>query len=272
MADKVRFLLNNLADSATLVVVPEERSSLPKDNLRQSSKSQVMRSADIGTYSTLTITGVLSDIVPSNSFVIGSHNFNAGTRYRLQVYTDAAMATTPAYDSTEVTVSSTLAVMDTDTFQYNIPIWYDEVGGSAAFKLLLINSESDPMPYFQIGRLFMGDAISTNIGVSFGHNIYWKESTKQYRTEDGTLRSDKVTSSKVLEFSINTIYESERSILQRALAVAGKRKDFFISLFPESCHEDLQIDYSGIVKMTKIPRYAEFAPDFYSAKYTVEEI
>ena len=50
------------------------------------------------------------------------------------------------------------------------------------------------------------------------------------------------------------------------------RDDFFISLFPNSCNKTRELDYSGIVKLTKIPKYTEYAQNYYSAKYIVEEI
>ena len=118
----------------------------------------------------------------------------------------------------------------------------------------------------------MGEAIDMSIGVSFGHNLYWSENSNQYRTEAGTLRTDIYIPNKIIEFSLGTIYERERSNIQRTLSSIGKRKEFFISLFPQDCIPSRELDYSGIVKMTKVPKYPEFAPNLYSAKYIVEEI
>ena len=267
----IKFLLDNVIDTSTLTSSPEVLSTLPLNNLKDSSRSLVTRTDTVlGANHTLTISGVLTGSADVNSFVIGDHNFNVNTSYRLELYSDAAFNTLKK--SISSTVSADFAAEPTDTFKYNIPIWFDTEYGIQAFKLILTNPASDFMAYFQIGRLFLGNSISIAIGASFGHNIYWNENSSQYRTEAGTLRSDIVTPNKVIEFSLNTIYESERSALQRALAITGKQKDFFISLFPESCDPNFQIDYSGIVKMTKIPRYTEFAPSLYSAKYTVEEI
>ena len=272
MTNKVRLLLENLIDTSAITPVPDVRATLGVENLKQSSRSLVMRSANLGPSNTLTIFGILADPSTIDSFVIGDHNFNVGTSYRLDLYSDATYSSL-AYSSGNLLVTANSAATDPDSFKYNIPIWFDEYMGIGSFKLTLVNPTSpNNMNYFQIGRLFTGNTIATRIGVSFGHNLYWKENTLQYRTEAGTLRSDFITANKVIEFSINTIYESERSQLQRALALTGKRKDFFISLFPESCDENYQIDYSGIVKMTRIPRYSEFAPSFYSSKYIVEEI
>ena len=274
MANKVRFLLENLIDTSTLSTgVGEVRTLLGLENLKQSSRSLVMRSKNISAGSTLIIYGILADPSTIDSFIIGDHNFNANTSYRLDLYSDTIYNSPAAgYTPNNLIISPDFAATDIDSFKYNIPIWFDEVSGIQSFKLTLTAPPSAPMNYFQIGRLFMGNAISTSIGTSFGHNLYWRENTLQYRTEAGTLRSGYITANKVIEFSLNTIYEYERSQLQRALAQTGKKEDFFISLFPESCDDNYIKDYSGIVRMTKIPKYAEFAPSFYSSKYIVEEI
>lgn len=273
MANRIKFLLDNAIDTATMAPIPTNaiRATLPLSNLRESSRSLVTRSIQVYASNSLTITGVLTGETSANAFVIGNHNFKENTTYRLELYSDATY-TTLVYSSSDLIVSAEYAAMPTDTFKYNIPIWFDTVYGVQSFSLTLTNPATNYMDYFQIGRLFLGNALSTSIGASFGHNLYWNENTSQYRTEAGTLRSDIVTPNKVIEFSLNTIYEEERSTLQRALAITGKRKDFFISLFSTSCDPNIQIDYSGIVKMTKVPKYAEFASNFYGASYTVEEI
>ena len=273
MSHSIKFLLDNAVDTATLSSIPVSamHATLPLANLKESSRSLVARSIDRSAGDTITIKGILTGSITADSFVIGNHNFNTGTGYRLDLYSDASFVTNIYTNSSAV--SADFAAMPSDTFKYNIPIWFDQVySGVQAFKLTLTNPAAEPMNYFQIGRLFLGNSLSTAIGASFGHSLYWNENTTQYRTEAGTLRSDIITPNKVIEFSLNTISESERSSVQRALANTGKRKDFFISLFSTSCDPNIQIDYSGIVKMTKVPRYAEFAPSFYSAKYTVEEI
>jgi hypothetical protein len=268
----MNLLLNNLMDTANFSVTAGSamHPTLPEENLKEASRSLVARS--VNSPNTQTITGSLVSTEGVNCFVIGNHNFNVGTSYRVKLYTDSAL-TTKLYDSDIITLTADNAATDTTGgIQYNLPLWFDTVFGVSTFVLDITNSSSNPMPYFQYNRLFIGKAIIMNIGASLGHNLYWKENTLQYRTEAGTLRSDSITASKIIEFSLNTVAESERSILQRALSVVGKRKDFFISLFPDACEVATQLDYSGIVKMTKVPRFAEFAPSFYSSKYTVEEI
>ena len=269
MTHKVKFLLNNLIQDSVLSCA-DLYPTLGIENTKYSSKSQVARST---VNNTIIITGTLNVVSVSSGFVIGNHNFKTGTKYRLQVYSQGLgnLEYDTQVNGVDLEVSAEESADSPDTIQYNLAIWYPEVAGTSGFKLTIID-DSAINDYFQIGRLFMGKVIGTEIGASYGHNIYWRENTKQYRTEAGTLRSDIVSPSKTIDFSLNTVYENERSEIQRAFSTVGKQKDFFISLFPLDC-SDIQIaDYSGIVKMTKTPKYTEFAPSFYAAKYTVEEI
>jgi len=86
------------------------------------------------------------------------------------------------------------------------------------------------------------------------------------------LRSDNSIPYRKFEFNIGTITEADRILLQHELRNAGLRRDLFISLFPEDVSLEKKSDYSGIVKMTKVPKFTEFAQNYYKAKYIMEEV
>lgn len=131
---------------------------------------------------------------------------------------------------------------------------------------------SSNIPYYEIGRLIIGDYIEPLYNLSYGHSLNWKENTSQYRPSSGTLQSDVVTSNKEINFSLNTIPESDRSTVHKQLVEVGLEEDFFISLFPEDLNMSKQIDYSAIAKFTKVPKYTEFLSDYYKTTFTVEEV
>jgi len=139
------------------------------------------------------------------------------------------------------------------------------------FKIELFSAGS-ATSYFEIGRLFIGKYIQPTYNIGYGHSLTWEETTKQYRTEAGTLRSDISLPYRKFDFNLGTITEADRILLQHEFRNVGLRKDLFVSLFPEDSSQDKKIDYSGIVKMTKIPRFTEFAQNYYKAKYTMEEV
>ena len=128
------------------------------------------------------------------------------------------------------------------------------------------------MPYFEIGRLYIGEYLEPTYNISLGHGLSPKEDTSQYRSSSGTLRSDFATTNRSFEFSLKTIPEADREVLHNKLISKGKKDDFYISIFPEHKSFDKEIDYSGLVKFTKIPQYTEFINNYYKSDYMVEEI
>lgn len=128
------------------------------------------------------------------------------------------------------------------------------------------------LPYFEIGRLFLGTYIEPAFNISYGHTLDWRESTAQYRAGSGTLRSDITTKNKRFVFDLNTIPESDRQDIQFKLVRLGLTKDFFISMFPTDNDAEKIRDYSGIVKITKVPKYTEIACNYYKSNYVAEEV
>jgi sugar lactone lactonase YvrE len=137
-------------------------------------------------------------------------------------------------------------------------------------KIVISNIISDEIEF---SRLIMGEFIEPTYNISYGHTLQWAESTKQFRSSSGaTLRSTVNFPNRRLEFSLNTIVESDRNIIQDGMRNVGLRKDFFVSLFPEDTDQNKLIDYSGIVKLVKTPTTSEFMPSYYKSKYIMEEV
>jgi len=143
--------------------------------------------------------------------------------------------------------------------------------GIRGFKIDLFKAGS-AATYYEIGRLIIGNFIHPTYNIGYGHSLTWEETTKQYRTDAGSLRSDISIPYRKFEFSLGTITETDRVLLQHEFRNVGLRKDLFVSLFPSDTSLDKKTDYSGIVKLTKIPKFTEFAENYYKSKYIMEEV
>lgn len=128
------------------------------------------------------------------------------------------------------------------------------------------------MPYYEIGRVYLGPYIEPLYNLSSGHSIAWVENTTQYRPGSGTLRADKVTSNKSFGFSLATIPESDRLVLHKQIVGKGLSDDFYISIFPEDASSSKEVDYSGMVKLTKMPKYTNYISGYYKSNFIMEEI
>jgi hypothetical protein len=128
------------------------------------------------------------------------------------------------------------------------------------------------IPYYEIGRVYLGEYLEPAYNLSLGHSISWDENTTQYRPSSGTLRSDTTTSNKRFEFDLKTIPETDRDNLHRSLIDKGLRDDFYVSIFPDDDSNDKEVDYSSMVKFTKVPKYTNFINEYYKSKFVMEEI
>ena len=128
------------------------------------------------------------------------------------------------------------------------------------------------IPYFEIGRIYLGEWVSPEYNLSAGHNISWTETTSQYRPTSGTLRSDVVSKNKKFEFALQTIPTNDKRDLHKQLISKGLRDDFYISIFPENTSSSKEIDYSTMVKLTKIPKYTNFISGYHKSSFTMEEV
>lgn len=261
-----RFLLEDYIQTATLTANPFAYAGLPITNLRELSKSLVSRIPNSGT-GVIEISAILAISKDINCIVIAGHNLTTNTVIQLNFYSDTSKT---IQIHTETISPSIELVTPHDTSMLVLPIWLQLINNVNAISITFSNINT---PYLQIYRIMVGKYIESTIGASKNSVWSYKDPSEQYRTESGTLKTDYKKPYKVMSFDLGTINEGERSILSRSLAKVGKQKAFYISVFKSGCSGNYkEIDYSGIVKLTKIPTYTEFAHNYYSSKIEVEEI
>jgi hypothetical protein len=268
-----RWVTINYIDEAALFTNLEDRvddntyPQLSVNNLKRLSKSLVTRSLSSSSFN---IYGVLTQPETVNCFIICGHNFTEGTDISLQFYYDNSLDIDSRIYNYSTQITSANA--EQSGIMTNLAIWLDTPISIASFNLSMSVSITNPTNYFQIYKLFCGNYFQSRVSASLGNIWYYKDGSNQYRTDAGSLRTDIVASPKSFEFSLNTITEIERSQLQRELAKVGMRKEFYISAFKNSCESDKEVDYSGVVKLTRIPSYSEIIDNIYSGSLAVEEV
>lgn len=289
---KMRIIGENFADSVTLTADPVVPTSTPLTNMQTASRSKVVRTLAYGEVDH--IQDFMGDFVPIkavSALVIGRHNMPTGTNINFKLYSDPGQLGTVLYDSGTLTLTTDEAGGDPlvwgayawgsfswgqdniSSDEFKVPSnwvhWLPTIINSCrSFKLSIEVTNRE----IEIGRLIIGNYIEPTYNFSLGHTLAWKEDTKQYRTDGGTLRSDISIPVRELNFDLNTINESDRSSLQYSMRYVGLRRDFYISLFPDSTNINKKTDYSGIVKLTKSPSMQEYAPSYYKSKYIMEEV
>lgn len=221
-----------------------------------------------------------------SSIVLGRHNFVAGSTIRIFLYSEQDQVGL-LYDSGNLIITDAQAGSDIIAWGYFD--WGESAWGGAidlfsspASYVHWLNSPiiaqsieihlNAPNSEMELGRVFIGDYIEPVYNLELNHNISWVEETKQYRSEEGTLRSDFGMPIRKFEFDLGVINELDRVKLSNNFRNIGLRDDFYINMFPNDPDQTKEIDYSAIVKLTKVPKYSGFAPRYYKSKIIMEEV
>jgi hypothetical protein len=233
------------------------------------------------------ITANLSNISNVSAIVLGRHNLVQGTTLRIYLYSSPNQIG-EVYDSGVINLENEESGTLTST-------WGDFTWGSVPWGTIIEEFESlknfvhwidpqiisvqsvkiefsVPTNQIEIGRLFVGTYIEPEFGATYGHNITWREASNQYRSEEGTLRTNHGLPYRRLEFSLEATKSTDRTLLQHSFRDLGLREDFFISMFPNDLDINKRLDYSAIVKLIEEPKFTEFAPLYYKSKYIMEEV
>ena len=317
----IRFILENLIDSATLTDSPSSDTSYPVDNITKVHRSEVCRS--VSTPAIQSYLGNWSTDKTASALVIGRHNFSQYVSYQLILYDGINQTGSEVFNSGVIQLTYSEAATDyiqwgefrwgikpwdynkkdVENIQFkNIVLWFPLTtfrsckiafsGPTGTVDAVYCNSQdvfcnsisvfcNDSgtttsqdigIPFYEVGRIFLGEYLEPTYNISFDHSISWQENTTQYRAGSGTLKSDITTKNKRFTFDLNTIPESDRIGIQKKLVNLGLTKDFFISIFPEDTNSDKVLDYSGIVKLTRVPRYTEVRCGYYKSNYVAEEV
>jgi len=288
---RLRIVSKNYVDISTLVADPVNTTI---NNLKTYSRSRNMLIPSATGIQNIKVQ--LGGAAPVSAIILGRHNFSVAVTIRIYMYnTNDWNPANEIYDSGILNIDDSVAgssIIPFGSFSWGSIAWgQDESSEDFAAKASYVHWIPPPIgPIIGVqsiqviidvpsnldivlGRLIIGEYIEPTHTISYGHNITWTESTKQYRVgDDGTLRSTINAPTKQMGFSLNTINSVDRPILQDAFRYVGLRKDLFISLFHDDTDLDKLKDYSGIMKLTKIPSMSEYAPIYYKSSYVMEEV
>lgn len=275
MTDNVRMITPNDADAATLTAAPAAVATLPVTNLQDPTRARLWRSTSTAAQ---TINGSWAASYSVSGFALVRHNLSPNATLRLIVYSGANQTGAVLYDSGAVAIGTMIGwgdlVWGIDpwgganqfvNWAYAFTtLWMTSVVSARSFALTLTDP-SNPDGYIQASRLFLGRYFEPLINMNFGLTMSWEESSKQQRTDGGTLRTDSFDPFRRWTCSLANLAESERAQLIEIVRRIGMRDDLFISFFP-GAGGATESDYAGQAKIVQVPkfthpRFSRFATD-----------
>lgn len=229
--ENVRLIVRNLIDESTLTVTD---SATPIESVQQTRRTK-WRSA---TNNTQVITGALANTAFANGISLAHHNLLAGAQWRIVLKKDAAIV----YDSEWM---GTVLYIPAGRFKPGVTPWMANYNSKLpvqmcvhwfnthAFNSYEIHLKPSPAAdYSEVGRIFLGEAISPDINMNEGCELTYVERGKHRDSAAGGLWTIGKGVSRKFEFDLQYLDAIQRNELALELVSAGLESDLLISAYP----------------------------------------
>ena len=279
MANNMRIIYNNVADTAASVAASTTAGSLVAANLLTDIKTEVHRS----TAKTVTFTFTWSAAVIANAAALPFCSLTSTATARVKCYAEVADAS-PAVDSGSVLCCgyAALGVFDwgaaplgVNAFSYGGGTYARVYFTTNAFKKLTIEitDNDNTNAYLEHARAVIGQTWSPTYNPDYGARVVPVDTSKTERNDAGDLRVDRGPKHRVLPIDLNTVVPTDRPRLYDILWGNGASRPVFISLFPEDADVELEQSHQIYGRLT--PNTSGIAIrswNTYGAPLEVEEI
>jgi hypothetical protein len=281
MSQRIRMIINNLWDTATLnVAVGTEIGSLPITHSQQYGRSKT--SVIVPNISdTSAIEFDLPGLTLASGLVIYRHFLSSVAKWRLELFEEAGQTGTKVFDSTLIDCVQTKTLGDLDwlvdplvasTFDdwpYKFSqLWFDGVFFQSG-RLTIVDAEAANGVH-EFDRIYLGTVLQPGVNFDYGHQHAWDSTENSQRAVSGSSFGAQRPTFRKLAFNLAWIDELERPHFSEANRKVGKNRDWFISMFPEQGGQK-ELEYAMACKYTTIPAITGNFYNNYSIPISVEE-
>lgn len=256
MANNLRIIYDNAADTAATLVASSTAGTLVASNLQNDTKSKVWRSTALT--AALTMTWAASKSI--SGVFLPFCNLTATATMRARGYSEVADAS-PLFDTGAVPACPAPVFglwnwgsepLGSNSFAYGGGtygrVWVPVPG--AVKKLVIDIADPDNTSgYVEAGRLVVGAHWSPTKNADYGASISWVEASSHVRTEAGDLLTDTGSKHRVLNFTLGDMPEIDRNMLNTLLVGNGMPKPLLLSLYPEDENSRLEQDHQIYCKL-----------------------
>jgi len=125
----------------------------------------------------------------------------------------------------------------------------------------------------EVSRLVVGKLWSPKYNTEFGLEVGVKDLTTQSRTQSGDLISTRGPRFKTLNFNLNWLTYTDRTVFINLLKTAGLSRSLLVSLFPNNSDDwDAEQLYQIYGKLTDTPGITHPMFSVYASSVTIEEV
>ena len=281
----LRILYDNAADRATLTA-SSQAGTLGPANLQRDSKNAILRAT--GTAQTITATWPTQESIACVALIFT--NMTSSARMRVRGYAQPGDSA-PVLDTGNVfpcpaavhgTYPWGVLPLGWNAYQAGGVNTWARGGGAdgvtwfpaVRVRQLVIEVWAPQCPegYLEISRLVTGNYWSPKYNAEYGAQLLLQDSSENYRTGAGDLKTAIGTTSDKLNINLAHLTPMDRARFMRILRESGKERAMLFSLFPENPDPLLEQDHMLYGRATNIDAVATPYYETYSAPLQIEGI
>lgn len=281
----LRILHDNAADRAVLAA-SSQAGTLGPANLQREGKSSVLRAT--GAAQTITATWQTAELVACVALVSTNLTSSAKMRVRgfampgdgVPVLDTGSIFPCPA--ATHGSYPWGVLPLGWNAYRWGGVNSWARGGGADAVAwfapvrvrqlIIDIYAPQSPEGYVEVSRLVAGNYWSPEQNADYGAQLQLQDSSENYRTAAGELKSAMGVASDKLSVTLAHLTPMDRARLLRILRENGKGKAMLFSLFPENPDPLLEQDHMLYGKVSNIDAVATPYFETYSAPLQIEGI
>lgn len=260
----LRISYDNFLDTSTLTAV---QGQTDKEGLKNIFRGDFYRAGIASPYEILK--GNFSSKKELNMVYLAGHNFTKDAKIKIIFYSDFNQAGTIEWNS---------HYFDAWNFSGNKDFLTWEKGHSVRYIPAIIAAKSfslfikDPTNSFvQMERLWIGEYFCPHFNMSWGTELKSVDNSRETVMESGSSYSDGVAIWREMAFNLAFINYEDRATFFDLCYRIGKRRDFFISMFPEVWSEK-ERDYTILAKQKNFPAMINDFYQNFAARFELREI
>jgi len=281
-ANNLRVIYDNLIDLSGTTVVPtsSEVATYPISNLKRDAKSQTWRSNN----KIVTLTVTFPNTRTISGVFLGFTNLTSAAKITVTA-TGVSSGTNPSALGAVLCRPWADSAWDTaytgggnNSYGYgagsHARVWFSQEVTCTGLTIAIDdNNTLQTNSYLEVSRLIVGKYWSPKYNTEFGLEVGVKDLTTQSRTQSGDLISTRGPRFKTLNFNLNWLTYTDRTVFVNLLKTAGLSRPLLVSLFPNNS-DDYEAEqlYQIYGKLTDTPGITHPMFSVYASSVTIEEV
>lgn len=282
MANNLRVIYQNLADTATITASPGASGVTLVTNMQKDAKSLVYRAS--GTSSTLTVNLASAQIV--GGVILPFCNLTSTATIRVQGFSTANGTGTQVFDTGVInacpyqplgmwawgSIPLGLNMYAYGGATYGRAWLANNMQTSCLSLLITVSDTANTNGYLEFSRLVIGAYWSPKYNTGFGLSTTPKDMSEHSRSESGDIITNRGARYNTLNFDLKYMDAADRTEFTKITRGSGLPSALFISLFPDDDDPAKEQGHQIYGKLSQLGGISHPMYSIYSTTIDIEEV